>query len=255
MHSLTFEPDATLYFASDFHLGAPDPTQSRDREHRIIQWLDHISHDADAVFLVGDVFDFWFEYRTVVPKGFVRFQAALARLTDAGVRVLLFHGNHDMWMRDYFVDELGVEMIPSCAEVIIGDQRLYVGHGDGLGPGDPVYKILKAVFKNPIANWLFGWLHPDIGVWIATTWASGSRAKSLKKGKDEFRGEKEWLYQYARRIEDSRHHDYYLFGHRHLPIEMAVGEHSAYINLGEWVNYHTYALYTKGQMSLLTYED
>jgi UDP-2,3-diacylglucosamine hydrolase len=254
MKTVSFSANSKLYFASDFHLGAPNKDSSNERENRIIRWLIQAAEDADAFFLVGDVFDFWFEYASVVPKGFVRFQAAIAHITDRGIPVYFFHGNHDMWMNKYFEEELGVQIITDLLKITIGDQSLLIGHGDGLGPGDQTYKFLKKIFKNPIAKWFFRWLHPDIGVSVATAWSSKSRLNNIKKGGEEFQNENEWLYQFALDFEAKQHHDFYIFGHRHLPIEMNVGDRSIYINLGEWVNYNTYCEFENSQAKLLTFE-
>jgi UDP-2,3-diacylglucosamine hydrolase len=254
MKTITFQNGAKLYFASDFHLGAPDSSSSRERELKIISWLDMASKDADAIFLVGDIFDFWFEYRTVVPKGFIRFFSKIAELTQQGIQVYFFYGNHDMWMRNYFCEELQVTIISDLLKVQIGQDQLLIGHGDGIGPGDQFYKFLKKIFRNPIARWMFSWLHPDLGVGLATRWSSRSRINNLKKGAEEFRDINEWLYQFSSATESQSHHDFYIFGHRHLPIEMEVNDHSKYFNLGEWVNYCTYGVYENGDFSLLTYE-
>jgi UDP-2,3-diacylglucosamine hydrolase len=250
---LTLAPGKKVYFASDFHLGAPDPPQSREREHKIIRWLDMVRHDAAHVFLMGDLFDFWFEFRTVIPKGFVRFQAKVAELTDAGIPVRVFTGNHDMWMWQYLEEEIGVEVYRDPVTAQIGHHSFYLAHGDGLGPGDPVYKVLKRVFESPFFRALFRIVHPDIGIWIAHRWSASSRKKNahLDEG---FLGENEWLWQYSKEQEAQRHHDFYVFGHRHLPLDLKVGECSRYINLGEWIRCFTYAAYDGQQMELLTFE-
>jgi UDP-2,3-diacylglucosamine hydrolase len=254
MDKIQFDKNAKLFFASDFHLGAPTKEISDQREKKIISWLQSIIDDADGLFLVGDIFDFWFEYKTVVPKGFVRFLAVIAQFTERGIPVYFFHGNHDLWMKDYFVKELGVTVIPDALHIEVGEKNLFVAHGDGLGPGDQTYKLLKKVFTNPLAKWLFHWLHPDIGVGLAAAWSSKSRINNIKKGGEEFQNEGEWLYQFALEKEKQSHHDYYIFGHRHLPLEMKVTDNSLYINLGEWVNYSTYASFINGSLELKTYE-
>lgn len=228
-----------IYFASDFHLGTPDQMSSRKREDKIIRWLESIRNDAEAIFLVGDVFDFWFEYKHVVPKGFVRFLGKIAEIRDSGVPVYLFTGNHDMWMFDYFEKELDIPVFRQPIEVKINDQILLVGHGDGLGPGDSFYKFLKLIFANPLLQWLFGWLHPNIGMAIAQAWSRNSRIANMKKA-DPFKEEEEWLWLYCKSIEKEIHHDLYIFGHRHLPIDKALNDQSRYINLGEWVSQYTY---------------
>jgi UDP-2,3-diacylglucosamine hydrolase len=228
-----------IYFASDFHLGTPDQQSSRDREDKIISWLNSIRNDAAAIFLVGDIFDFWFEYKHVVPKGYIRFLGKIAEIKDAGIPVYFFTGNHDMWMFDYFEKELDISVFRQPIEVLVNNQILMLGHGDGLGPGDGFYKFLKLIFTNPILQWVFGWLHPNIGMAIAQTWSKRSRLSNMKKA-DPFREENEWLWQYCKALEQQSHHDLYIFGHRHLPIDKKLNDQSRYINLGEWVSQFTY---------------
>ncbi len=228
-----------LYFASDFHLGIPNKEESLSRETKIIEWLEQISKDASAIFLVGDLFDFWFEYETVIPKGFVRFQAKLAQLTEKNIRIFIFTGNHDMWMSDYFHEELGVYVIHDHISISVRDKKLFIGHGDGLGPGDTVFKLIKKVFKNSFFRWLFRWIHPDIGVRFAVFWSKRSR---LAKGDfdEKFEDDKERLWQYCKKLNAEEPHDYFVFGHRHLPLELPVSEKSTYFNLGEWVSQYHY---------------
>jgi len=230
-----------IYFASDFHLGAPNSESSRQRELKIIRWLDQIKSDAYIIFLVGDIFDFWFEYNQTIPKGFIRFQGKLAELRDSGIEIVFFTGNHDMWMFDYFPKTLGIPVYRENKILRIGNQKILVGHGDGLGPGDHVYKILKKIFANKICQFLFNWLHPNIGMWIATTWSGQSRISGNKKDATHtFLGEGEWLLTWCKEKEAQIHHDIYIFGHRHLPIDHSVGTQSRYLNLGEWINFYTY---------------
>ena len=229
-----------LYFASDFHLGTPSWEESRSRELKIVRWLNQIKEDAEAIFLVGDLFDFWFEYKHVIPKGFTRFLGKLAEIRDDGIPIYFFTGNHDMWMFDYFEKELQIPVFKQSIVLSINDgQKILVGHGDGLGPGDRFYKFLKLLFRNPMLQWLFGWLHPDVGMWIAHSWSRRSRISNMKKA-DPFKNEGEWLWQYCKEFESKEHHDFYIFGHRHLPIDQPVGDNSRYINLGEWVSQFTF---------------
>jgi len=223
-----------IYFASDFHLGVPNKEKSRERELLLVKWLDIISKDAAEVYLVGDLFDFWYEYKTVVPKGFVRFQAKLAELCDRGIQVHVFTGNHDMWMFNYFEEELGVKMHREPITKECNGAKFFIGHGDGLGPGDHGYKFIKKVFSNPLCIWLFKWLHPDIGVGLANFWSGRSRDANLAD--DEiYRGdENEWLLQYCKSVLEKEHYDYFIFGHRHLVLDRVVGDNSRYINLGHW---------------------
>lgn len=228
------EAGKKIYFASDFHLGVPSKEKGRERELLLVSWLDRISADAAEIYLVGDLFDFWYEYKTVVPKGFVRFQAKIAELCDRGIPVHVFTGNHDMWMFNYFEDELGVIMHRKPITREWNGKKFMIGHGDGLGPGDTGYKFIKKVFANPLCIWLFGWIHPDIGVGIANRWSG--RSRKANGPKDEvFHGEEnEWLFQYCKEVLKTEHFDYFIFGHRHLVLDMPVGENSRYINLGDW---------------------
>lgn len=250
---ITLTNNQKVYFASDFHLGVPDYETSFSREKKIIRWLDECKKDAKAIFLVGDLFDFWFEYKHTIPKGFTRFLGKLAELSDQGIELHVFVGNHDLWMFGYFEKELNAKVHFNPIKVNINNQSLYVGHGDGLGPGDKGYKRLKKIFTNSFFQWCFHWLHPNIGVGLANFWSSKSRAQA-NNVEQKFLGEKEWLWQYAQHHEKKEHHDYYVFGHRHLPLNLEVGEKSRYINLGEWISQYTYAVYEEDELRLKTYE-
>lgn len=242
-----------IYFASDFHLGVPNHTASLAREKIIIKWLDQIKKDAHSIYLLGDIFDFWFEYKHAIPKGFIRLQGKLAELRDAGMPIYFFTGNHDMWMFDYFPNELGIPIYRQPIVLEIGNQKLLIGHGDGLGPGDTSYKILKRFFNSSLCQWLFARLHPNFGIGIAKYWSRNSRIINMKK-EEKFNGEEnEYLLAYCRELEKTSHHDFYIFGHRHLPLDIKVGDKSRYINLGEWVNFNTYAVYDGLSIQLETF--
>lgn len=238
-----------IYFASDFHLGVPDHGESIKREKHIVKWLEHIKHDASAIFLVGDLFDFWFEYAKAVPKGFVRFQGKIAELADSGIDIHFFTGNHDLWMNDYFRLELGVSVHKNPMYLEINNKRILVGHGDGLGKGDSLFKVIKKVFKSKLANWLFARLHPNFGIALAETLSGISRKKSQPTDK-VFLGENERLFEYCRSVEAKYHHDFYVFGHRHLTLEMKVSESSIYYNLGEWFSEGHYLEFDEQHASL-----
>ena len=232
-----------FYFASDFHLGVPNAAISQEREKKIIQWLNTIEHDAAALFLMGDIFDFWFEYKHAIPKGFIRLQGRLASLSDSGIPIYIFPGNHDMWMRGYFQEEFRATIIEDPVVLISNGKRLLIGHGDGLGPGDQTYKYLKKIFTSPLARWAFRWLHPDIGISLAQKWSKSSRLSNMKL-EEKFKGEdREFLLSWCRDVEAKRHHDYYIFGHRHLPLDLEAGPASRYINLGEWVHFSPFAVF------------
>ncbi|SMD33198.1 UDP-2,3-diacylglucosamine hydrolase [Reichenbachiella faecimaris] len=236
------EKNKKVYFASDFHLGVPNHQQSRQREKIIVQWLDSISKDAKAVFLLGDVFDFWFEYKHVVPKGYVRLLGKLAELVDLGIEIILFSGNHDLWLKTYLIDEIGIKIFHEPQTYQIRSHSFYLAHGDGLGPGDKKFKFFKRIFSNPVCQWLFKWLHPDIGVALAKQWSSGSRLAQERESL-EFYGDKEWLIIHSNQLEKEQHHDYYIYGHRHISGMHALNNDSTYVNLGEWVFGSSYGVY------------
>jgi len=244
-----------VYFASDNHLGAPSMEKSRPREKKFVAWLNAIKADAGVIFLVGDLFDFWMEYKTVVPKGFTRTLGKLAELSDAGVQIFYFVGNHDLWMNGYFEEELNIPVFHKPQQYHINGTSFFIGHGDGLGPHDKGYKRMKKVFTNPLSKWLYRWLHPDWGVPLAQYFSVKNK---LISGDDDakFLGEEnEWLVQYAKRKLERQHYDHFIFGHRHLPLEITLNEKSKYTNLGDWVSYYTYAVFDGTLLLLKTYED
>ncbi|MFN3403741.1 MAG: UDP-2,3-diacylglucosamine diphosphatase [Cytophagaceae bacterium] len=241
-----------IYFASDFHLGVPNYEDSLIREKKIISWLSDAQKDAHAIFLLGDIFDFWFEYKHSIPKGFTRLLGKLAELSDSGINLFVFTGNHDMWLFDYFPKELNIPVFRTTMEMEINNFRFLIGHGDGLGPGDHSYKILKKFFNSKICQWLFRFIHPDIGIGIANYWSRSSRINNTKRD-ETFMGEKEFLYRFCMEQEKSQHRHFYIFGHRHLPLDMKIGDSSRYINLGEWVNHQTYAVFDGKNVDLIKF--
>ena len=247
---MQISPGKKIYFLSDFHLGVPDHATSLVREKAVIRFLDTAKQDAAEIFIVGDLFDFWFEYKKVVPKGFIRVLGKLAEITDSGIPVHFFVGNHDMWMDGYFEQELNIPVYHSPQTFEFNDKKFLVGHGDGLGPGDHGYKMLKKLFRNPVAKFLFGIIPPFIGMGIAHYSSRGSR--SITGGTDEkFLGEdKEWLIVYCREQLKTRYFDYFIFGHRHLPIDFMLNDKSRYINLGDWIRYNSYAVFDGKQLEL-----
>lgn len=239
-----------IYFSSDNHLGAPTAEESRPREVKFVKWLDEIKEDAAAIFLLGDLFDFWFEYRHVVPKGFVRTLGKLAEIRDSGIPIYFFVGNHDLWMHDYFEKELNIPVYHKPREFIFNDKKFLIGHGDGLGPGDMGYKHMKKVFTNPLFKWMYRWLHPDIGMPVAQYFSVKNKAISGEEDKEFLGEDKEWLIQYCRRKLETEHYDYFVFGHRHLPLEIELNDKSTYINLGDWINFYTYGVFDGEKASL-----
>ena len=245
MISIQTSENKKVYFASDQHLGAPTYEASLPREKRFVAWLDEVKKDAEVIFLLGDLFDFWFEYKTVVPKGFVRVLGKLAEIRDAGIPIYFFVGNHDLWMRDYFETELNIPVFYEPQEFEINDQLFFIGHGDGLGPGDKGYKRMKKVFTFPLFKWLFRWLHPDWGVKLGQYFSVKNKLISGDEDAKFLGNENEWLVQYCHRKLTQKHYDYFIFGHRHLPLEIELNEKSTYINLGDWIQYYTYGEFMK----------
>jgi UDP-2,3-diacylglucosamine hydrolase len=248
------ETNKKIYFASDFHLGAPDYESSLIREKKIVSWLSHIEKDASEIFLVGDIFDFWFEYKRAIPRGFVRLQGKIAELTDKGIPVHIFTGNHDMWIFDYLPKELGVQLYREPIQREFFGKKYFIGHGDGLGPGDKGYKFLKKVFANKFCQWCFARLHPNFGIWLADKSSKTSRAKTGSSDEKYHGDENEWLFIFCQDTLKKEHYDHFVFGHRHLPIEKSVGENSMYFNLGEWINYCTYLEVSSESVSLKTWK-
>jgi len=246
--------EKNIYFASDFHLGAPDYESSRKRELKVVEWMDHIKDDCKELYLLGDLFDFWFEYKKAIPKGFVRLQAKIAEYTDAGIPVHVFTGNHDMWMFDYLPQEIGVQLYRKPIKKEYGGMKFLIGHGDGLGPGDHGYKFIKKVFANPISQWLFARLHPNFGIGMADYWSGKSRRANRAEDEKFLGEENEWLAIYSKEYLKREHIDFFIFGHRHLPLDLKVGENSRYVNLGEWMNYQTYAVFDGEKLELKEYK-
>ena len=251
---MVLETGKKVYFLSDFHLGAPNDTESRKREDRLVRFLQDAHKDAGIIFIVGDIFDFWFEYKTVVPKGFVRILGTLAQIADEGIQLHIFTGNHDLWMQDYLSKELNAKLYFEPQTFTIQNKQFLIGHGDGLGPGDKGYKRLKKIFTNPICQWLFRWLHPDAGIQLANYFSRKSRAKT-GNADELFLGEdKEWLILYTKEKAKTMAVDFFIFGHRHYAIDLKISDKSRYINLGDWIRLNTYAVFDGTDLQLLTWE-
>ncbi len=252
-----------IYFLSDFHLGAPNHAASLEREKTIVKFLDEIKNDASEIFIVGDMFDFWYEYRKVIPKGYMRLLGKLAELSDAGIQLHFFVGNHDMWLRDYFQQELNMPVYFEPKEFERNGKIFLIGHGDGLGPGDHGYKRLKKIFRNPVSKWLFGILPPAMGIGLAHYMSRRSRAQTGAT-EETFLGEdKEWLIIYSKEVLKQKKVNFFVFGHRHLPVDYRLSptealakagvDHPRYINLGDWIRYFTYAVFDGEKMNLQSY--
>jgi len=247
---MEISPGKKIYFASDQHFGVPDLESSLVRERHFVKWLDMAKQDAEAIYLLGDLFDFWFEYKTAVPRGFTRVLGKIAEITDSGIPVYFFRGNHDMWTFDYLEKELGVILYNDPIEVKINGKKFMIGHGDGLGPGDFWYKRIKKFFANPLMQWCFARLHPNFGIGLAHYFSRRSRAANATADKEYHGDDQEWLVLYVKDELKKKHYDYFVFGHRHYAMDLELKENSRYINLGDWVVDFTYAVFDGNQMEL-----
>lgn len=243
-----------IYFASDQHFGVPNQSESRIREEKFIRWLDVIKKDAQVLFLMGDLFDFWHEWKYVVPKGYIRVLGKIAELKDSGIEIYFFVGNHDLWMKNYFEEELGIPVYFEKRYYEINNKNFLLAHGDGLGPGDKGYKRMKKVFTNPLAQWAFRWLHPDIAMRIANYMSQKNKLISGEEDKAFLGEDKEFLIQYAKEKLKTENIDYFVFGHRHLPLIFDLEKGAKYINLGDWIVYFTFGVYDGGSFEVQTFE-
>ena len=254
MH-IILEENKKVYFASDQHFGAPTPKKSKPREERFIRWLDEIKTDCQVLFLMGDLFDYWHEWKFVVPKGYIRLLGKIAELKDSGIDIYFFVGNHDLWMRDYFQTELGIPVFFQKQICDISGKKFLLAHGDGLGPGDKGYKRMKKVFTNPFCQWLFRWLHPDIAMRIATYLSTKNKLISGEEDKEFLGEDKEYLILYSNKKLETEDFDYFVYGHRHLPMVLDLkGGAAKYINLGDWISYFTYGVFDGKAFHLKTFE-
>jgi UDP-2,3-diacylglucosamine hydrolase len=232
-----------IYFVSDLHLGAPALKNNRERELLFIDWLQSIRNDASMIFLMGDFFDFWFEYKKVVPKGYIRSLGALAELCDSGIPVHFFTGNHDIWAFDYLKDEVGMVVHRDTVYMDLLGKRFFLSHGDDLGKKDFGYQLIKNFFHNPLAQWAFAKIHPDLSFRFAYYWSKRSRL-SYKNGDKVFKKiEAEEQYQFAKSVELKDHFDYYVFGHRHIAANEPLSENSRLIILGDWIRKFTFGVF------------
>jgi UDP-2,3-diacylglucosamine hydrolase len=246
---------AKIYFVSDVHLGAPALKNNRERERLFVSWLDQISNDASEIFLLGDIFDFWFEYRKVVPRGFVRTLGKLAELSDRGIRIHFFTGNHDVWAFDYLNEEIGAEIYRKPLEMTRNGHHFLIGHGDGLDPKEKGYLFLKWFFTNRTMQFLFSQLHPNLAFKLAHAWANKSRvdkglAPEISKG-PEFETSLTFAKEYR------KHHniDFFIFGHRHIVMEQNINNQAMFYILGEWINHFTYAVFDGEKIELKQYNN
>lgn len=239
-----------IYFASDFHLGVPDHASSLEREKLLVDWLSRIKTDAQEVYLMGDLFDWWFEHKYTAPQGYVRVLGKIAELTDSGIPVTLFTGNHDMWMFGYLEKELNVKIVRKPVTREFNGKKFFLAHGDGLGPGDTMYKLYKWFFISPFWQWCFARLHPNFSMWLGSFLSRRSRISKGDRDNEYMGEDKEFLVMFCKEKLQQEHFDYFIFGHRHLPIDVKVGESSRYLNLGEWVNYRSYVVFDGNETRL-----
>jgi UDP-2,3-diacylglucosamine hydrolase len=247
-------PVKKIYFASDLHLGVPDRTSSLRREKKFVAWLEEVRKDAEEIHLVGDVFDFWFEYAKAVPKGYTRLFGKLAEICDSGIPVYMYLGNHDMWMFGYLPEEIGVQVIDGPVERTWYGKNFYIAHGDGLGPGDYGYKFIKNVFRNRLCQWLFARLHPNFGIGLADFFSRRSREGESLEEKEFMGEEKEWLIIHSKtEAKKNPELDFFVYGHRHLPMEIDLDNGARCVNLGDWIVHFTYAEFDGENLFLKKY--
>lgn len=247
--NLTLQDGKKIYFASDFHLGVPTHEASLLREKRIVSWLNSIEHDAQAVFLVGDMFDFWFEYRHVVPKGFVRLLGTLARMSDNGIQIHLFHGNHDLWQFGYFEKELNCSVHSKPVSLCVNQTLFHLAHGDGIGPGQRWFKFVLSVYRNRFFQRLFAFFHPYVGISIANWVSYRSKLKTFDSNKQYLGDDKEYLMLYTQELLKNKDFSYCIYGHRHLAFEKKI-HNTTVLNLGDWFGSNTYAVYDGSRLTL-----
>lgn len=250
------ESKKKIYFASDVHLGAPYIKNPKEHEARFVRWLDLVKADAEAIYLLGDIFDFWFEYKKVVPKGFVRTLAKIAEITDSGIPVHFFIGNHDIWIWDYLPSETGVILHKKPLEIELQGKKFFMAHGDGLGDPDKVFKYIRKFFHSKLAQWLYSnFIHPDLGMAFGQRWSGHSREGHDVKHISRFLGEdKEHLVLFAKEMLKTKHFDYFVFGHRHIVLNLMLQKDSTVVNLGDWIGHFSYGVLEGGQMHIEFFE-
>lgn len=241
------------YFVSDVHLGAPALKNNRERERAFVAWLEQIKTDASHLFLMGDIFDFWFEYKTVVPRGFTRTLGKIAEISDRGVEVHFFTGNHDVWVFDYLPNELGMVLHRDEFRVELNGKKFFLAHGDGLDKTDKGYLLLKKIFTSKVLQWLFSRLHPNFALSLGHNWSKNSRIAKGISGEDFKGATNEGMFIFAESVLKKEKFDYFIFGHRHVMIDSPIGENSRYINLGDWISHFSYGVFDGNNFELKQY--
>jgi UDP-2,3-diacylglucosamine hydrolase len=252
MDAIRIPDNKKIYFLSDAHLGLPPRNKSIEREKLLVSWLEEVRSDAHSIYLLGDIFDYWFEYSKVVPRGFTRLLGKISEITDSGIPVYFFTGNHDVWVFDYLPSETGIEVFREPLRIEINNKKFFIAHGDGLGPYDRWYKLIKSLFTNRVLQWLFARIHPNASIAFAHRWSKHSRLS--KDASLPFLGEdKEFQVLFSKDLLKTEHFDFFIYGHRHLPINLLIGENSRLICLGDWFINFTYAVFDGVNMNLNSY--
>lgn len=244
-----------VYFISDLHLGAWTFDNPLDYERRVVRFLNSIKDDCYELFLLGDIIDYWFEYKYVVPKGFTRFLGKLGEMSDSGVKIHWFTGNHDIWIFDYIEKETGAQVYHEAQEMVLQDKRFYLSHGDGIGHDSRSYKLMAGFFRNKTCQWMFkNLIHPDWATAFAHHWSKNSRLS----GRDfpDFLGEdKEHLVVFAKKyLLEHPDIDYFIFGHRHIMLDLLLSRKCRMMILGDWIQHFSYAVLENGKLSLEQFE-
>lgn len=241
------------YFISDIHLGAPALNNNKERELAFVDWLNSIKPDASHLFLMGDIFDFWFEYKTVVPRGYTRTLGKIAELADSGIEVHFFTGNHDVWVFDYLPEEIGMTLHRNEFKTALMGRKFFLAHGDGLDMQDKGYLFLKKIFTSKTLQWLFARIHPNFAIMLGHNWSKHSRISKGIEGKN-FKGvENEGMFTFSESILKDEYFDFFVYGHRHVMIDTSIGNTSRYINLGDWINFFSYGVFDGNEFKLKQY--
>ncbi|MCH5226478.1 MAG: UDP-2,3-diacylglucosamine diphosphatase [Muribaculaceae bacterium] len=246
--------DKYTYFLSDLHLGAPYLEGARENELRIVRFLDSIKGNADTIYLLGDILDYWYEYKYVVPRGYVRFFGKLAELADAGIKIVWMKGNHDIWIFDYLPAELGIEVKDGTLVEEIHGKKFFLTHGDGVGKIDPKFRLIRSVFRNKFCQWMFSGIHPRWTVPFAYNWSNHSRYTGEARGiPDEslLKNLKEFVKEYHQLHPEI---DYFIFGHVHVLSREIMESGCEMIVLGEWIHTFSYAKMGVDGLHLLKWE-
>lgn len=243
-----------IYFVSDVHLGAPAFQNNHQREMLFARWLDSINDDVEELYLMGDIFDFWWEYKKVVPRGFTRILGRIANLTDRGIPVYFFPGNHDLWVFDYLPSELGVKVHREEVIKEISGKKFFLAHGDGLDAEDVGYNRLKKIFTNKTLQWWFSRLHPNFALYIAHKWSGSSRTSKLNR-EEQFNVNNDGIYNFAHSYLKQESIDYFIFGHRHQMVNMSLSDNSQFVLLGDWITNFSYGVFDGEKLELKKYND